>query len=72
MLFIPQKYITDTHARLGRLKADDVPELLQAILERPRRPFTALDPPLLPAHWRGRTGLAKDEQVELFTSHQAH
>lgn len=55
-------------SRLGRLSAEDVPQVLKAILERtPQSPKN--DAPLCPRHWRGRMGLGKDEQLELLASH---
>ncbi|EDR09337.1 uncharacterized protein LACBIDRAFT_318811 [Laccaria bicolor S238N-H82] len=46
---------------LGRVTPETVPELLTTVLASPRRPFTPSDPPLLRDHWRGRTGLGKEE-----------
>ncbi|EIW75590.1 hypothetical protein CONPUDRAFT_112147 [Coniophora puteana RWD-64-598 SS2] len=51
---------------LGYVEPEDVPAVLDAVFKRPTRPASASDPPLCPPHWRGRMGLAKDEQIELF------
>ncbi|KAG5644528.1 hypothetical protein DXG03_008270 [Asterophora parasitica] len=56
---------------LGLLKPEDVPSVLTSILEYSIRPFGAQDKPIVPRHWRGRMGLSKDEQVELFESQSA-
>jgi hypothetical protein len=44
----------------------DVAEILDAILALPARPLNSDDIPLCPRHWRGRMGLSKDEQIQLF------
>ncbi|EKM77772.1 hypothetical protein AGABI1DRAFT_76766 [Agaricus bisporus var. burnettii JB137-S8] len=54
---------------LGQLRSEDAPHVLDEILALPVRPFTLKDPPPAPSHWRGRTGLGKDEQIDLFESH---
>ncbi|KIJ62282.1 hypothetical protein HYDPIDRAFT_94667, partial [Hydnomerulius pinastri MD-312] len=51
---------------LGEVEPENVPEILDAILERPIRPMNAEEMPICPLHWRGRMGLGKDEQIELF------
>lgn len=55
--------------RLGSLTPEDVPTVLDKILEHPVAPFDANQPPLYLERWRGRMGLSKDEQLELYTSH---
>ncbi|KAJ7779249.1 Sucrase/ferredoxin-like-domain-containing protein [Mycena metata] len=55
---------------LGQLTPEVVPRVLDAILSRERRPFTALDPPTCPEFWRGRMGLPKDEQLALHAASQ--
>ncbi|KAJ7621321.1 Sucrase/ferredoxin-like-domain-containing protein [Roridomyces roridus] len=50
---------------LGRLTPEDVPSVLEAILSSDVQPLASNDPPLLPNFWRGRMGLAKDEQLAL-------
>jgi len=57
--------------RLGRLKPPDVPGVLSGILNTKSQPFSPSAPPLFPQHWRGRMGLSKEDQVELFVSHQS-
>ncbi|KAH7890466.1 Sucrase/ferredoxin-like-domain-containing protein [Phlebopus sp. FC_14] len=52
---------------LGEVKPDNVREILDAILGRPTRPMTDAETPICPSHWRGRMGLTKEEQVDLFT-----
>lgn len=59
----------DHNYRLGLLKPDDVPAVLSAILRDSAKPFNRHSPPLYPAHWRGRMGLSKDEQLRLFTTY---
>ncbi|KAJ7705542.1 Sucrase/ferredoxin-like-domain-containing protein [Mycena rosella] len=54
---------------LGMLTPQDVPRVLDAIFASDRRPLTVLDPPLCRDLWRGRMGLAKDEQLSLHSSH---
>ncbi|KAF9223129.1 hypothetical protein BS17DRAFT_734723 [Gyrodon lividus] len=51
---------------LGKVEPENVPEILDAILERPVRPMNAEEMPISPSHWRGRMGLGKEEQIELF------
>jgi hypothetical protein len=51
---------------LGLVTPSDVTSILSAILLRPIKPHREDDPLLLPEHWRGRMGLGKDEQIELF------
>ncbi|GLB40948.1 putative sucrase/ferredoxin-like [Lyophyllum shimeji] len=53
---------------LGRLEPGDVPAVLSEILDSPIRSFGPEDRPLSPLHWRGRMGLSKLEQLELFAS----
>lgn len=55
--------------RLGELRSDDVPRVLDAILAQPIRPFGPQNYPIVPDHWRGRMGLGKDEQISLFESY---
>lgn len=55
--------------RLGSLTPEDVPTVLDKILEHPPEPFGAKQPPLYLERWRGRMGLNKDEQLELYQSH---
>ncbi|KAG9311417.1 Sucrase/ferredoxin-like-domain-containing protein [Chiua virens] len=52
---------------LGQVKPENVPDIIDAILARPVRPMHSEDMPLCPSHWRGRMGLSKDEQLDLFT-----
>jgi hypothetical protein len=54
--------------RLGNLTPDSIPGVLDAILRRPPIPTNATEPPLSLSHWRGRMGLNKDEQVQLYDS----
>ncbi|KAF8066643.1 Sucrase/ferredoxin-like-domain-containing protein [Lyophyllum atratum] len=54
---------------LGMLRPGDVPAVLREILDHPIQPFGPEDKPLTPSHWRGRMGLSKEEQMELFASH---
>ncbi|KAJ2918963.1 hypothetical protein MD484_g1431, partial [Candolleomyces efflorescens] len=51
---------------LGLVTPSDVPSILSAILSRPIKPYREDDPLLLPEHWRGRMGIGKDEQIEMF------
>ncbi|KAF9235470.1 Sucrase/ferredoxin-like-domain-containing protein [Melanogaster broomeanus] len=51
---------------LGEVEPENVPEILDGILERPVRPMHAEEMPICPSHWRGRMGLGKEEQIELF------
>ena len=57
--------------RLGRLTPSDVPGVLTGILNTKPQPLGPSAPPLVPQHWRGRMGLSKDDQVELFISYQS-
>ncbi|KAJ6551215.1 Sucrase/ferredoxin-like-domain-containing protein [Mycena capillaripes] len=54
---------------LGLLTPADVPSVLDTILSSERRPLTSVDPPLCRQFWRGRMGLPKDEQLNLYSSH---
>lgn len=54
--------------RLGRLVPEDAPSVIDAVLETPARPMGSYDPPMLLQHWRGRIGLSKDEQLQLYNS----
>ncbi|TFK36259.1 Sucrase/ferredoxin-like-domain-containing protein [Crucibulum laeve] len=54
---------------LGKLKPEDVPQVLSAILEKQPKPFIENDTPLLLPHWRGRMGLSKDDQLQLYAAH---
>jgi len=51
---------------LGRLRPENVQEVLTAILNKPCEPFKATDAPLVPLYWRGRMGTTKNEQLELW------
>ncbi|KAF8443999.1 Sucrase/ferredoxin-like-domain-containing protein [Boletus edulis BED1] len=51
---------------LGNVKPENIPEIIDAILARPVRPMHPEEMPICPSHWRGRMGLSKEEQVELF------
>ncbi|KIK98615.1 hypothetical protein PAXRUDRAFT_823659 [Paxillus rubicundulus Ve08.2h10] len=51
---------------LGKVEPDDVAGILDAILAKPVRPTNAEEMPICPSHWRGRMGLGKEEQIELF------
>ncbi|KAG0702660.1 Sucrase/ferredoxin-like-domain-containing protein [Suillus ampliporus] len=51
---------------LGEVEPEDVPGILDAILTLPARPRNADEIPICLPHWRGRMGLSKDEQVQLF------
>lgn len=53
--------------RLGNVKPENVSEIIDAILARPIRPMHPEEMPICPSHWRGRMGLSKDEQIELFS-----
>jgi len=55
---------------LGLLKPEDIPAVLQAIFDGPIRPFGSDQSPIVPKHWRGRMGLSKEEQTNLFVSHR--
>ena len=48
------------------MKPENVPEIIDAILARPVRPMHPEEMPICPSHWRGRMGLSKEEQIELF------
>ncbi|KAF8548729.1 hypothetical protein OG21DRAFT_1515998 [Imleria badia] len=52
--------------KLGNIKPENVSEIIDAILARPIRPMHPGETPICPSHWRGRMGLSKDEQIELF------
>lgn len=56
------------NTRLGNLNPDSVPDILDAIVRRPPVPSGPTDAPLSPPHWRGRMGLGKEEQVQLYRS----
>ncbi|KZP27415.1 hypothetical protein FIBSPDRAFT_730832 [Athelia psychrophila] len=53
---------------LGNLTPEMVPGVLDAIVQRSAKPALAGEAPLLPAHWRGRMGLGKEEQTQLVAS----
>lgn len=58
--------------RLGQLRPEDVPSVLDAIAARMDAVGVRYHPdvaPLLPRHWRGRMGLDKEEQIELARRH---
>ena len=48
------------------MKPENVPEIIDDILARPVRPMHLEEMPICPSHWRGRMGLSKEEQIELF------
>ncbi|OJA12970.1 hypothetical protein AZE42_04706 [Rhizopogon vesiculosus] len=50
----------------GEVEPTDVPEILDAILALPVRPLNPDEIPTCPRNWRGRMGLSKDEQIQLF------
>ena len=52
------------YCRLGRLRPKDVPEVLDIITEQPL--CTDVACASLTAHWRGRMGLPKEEQLERY------
>ncbi|KAF9465998.1 Sucrase/ferredoxin-like-domain-containing protein [Collybia nuda] len=54
---------------LGLLTPEDIPTVLDKILAHTPAPFDASQPPLYPERWRGRMGLSKDEQSELYMLH---
>ncbi|EGN94489.1 hypothetical protein SERLA73DRAFT_188415 [Serpula lacrymans var. lacrymans S7.3] len=56
---------------LGLVQPEDVPSIVDTVLAVPLRPLTADDAPLFPSHWRGRMGLSKGEQVDLFASYHS-
>ncbi|KAI0266354.1 Sucrase/ferredoxin-like-domain-containing protein [Gloeopeniophorella convolvens] len=49
---------------LGRLRPDDVPGILDVLIQRSSSVDVDQLPSILPSHWRGRMGLHKDEQLE--------
>ncbi|KIM51166.1 hypothetical protein SCLCIDRAFT_1224759 [Scleroderma citrinum Foug A] len=51
---------------LGLVKPEDVPDILDTILSIPAPPVRLDEKPMCPSHWRGRMGLSKEAQVELF------
>lgn len=53
---------------LGNLTPEMIPGVLDAIVERSAKPSLANEVPLTPANWRGRMGLGKEEQTQLFAS----
>ncbi|KAI5994847.1 Sucrase/ferredoxin-like-domain-containing protein [Pisolithus albus] len=55
---------------LGLVQPEDVPNILETIISKPIRPFSFDDEPMCPPHWRGRMGLSKDAQVEVFTRYR--
>ncbi|ETW75223.1 hypothetical protein HETIRDRAFT_330819 [Heterobasidion irregulare TC 32-1] len=61
------------YIRLGNVRTEDVPTILDTILARPHRHRQSnerdVHPPLCLPHWRGRMGLLADEQVSLYKSH---
>ncbi|KAL4079942.1 Sucrase/ferredoxin-like-domain-containing protein [Scleroderma yunnanense] len=54
---------------LGLVKHQDVPDILDTILATPARPVHPNEKPMCPSYWRGRMGLSKEAQLELFTRH---
>jgi len=56
---------------LGLVQPEDVPSIIDTVLAGPLRPLTANDAPLHPSHWRGRMGLSKGEQLDLFASYHS-
>lgn len=55
---------------LGLVRPEDVPDILETVISKPARPFNFDDEPICPSHWRGRMGLSKEAQVELFTRYR--
>ncbi|TFK23814.1 hypothetical protein FA15DRAFT_593482 [Coprinopsis marcescibilis] len=51
---------------LGLVRPEDAPRVISSVIALPARPLDPFDPILLKPHWRGRMGLGKDEQVDLF------
>ncbi|KAH9476090.1 Altered inheritance of mitochondria protein 32 [Psilocybe cubensis] len=57
---------------LGIVKPDDAPSLINQALESLRKGVKPLDstaPPTFLSHWRGRMGLSKEEQKNLWAKH---
>lgn len=55
--------------RLGSLTPKDVPTVLDRILEHPPQPFKLNQPPIYIERWRGRMGLNKDDQLQLYKTY---
>ncbi|KAF8882111.1 Sucrase/ferredoxin-like-domain-containing protein [Infundibulicybe gibba] len=53
---------------LGLLQPADIPGVLDAILAAPVRPRDAHDVPLVRQHWRGRMGMPKEAQREMYVA----
>ncbi|KAF7419280.1 hypothetical protein PC9H_001867 [Pleurotus ostreatus] len=51
---------------LGLVTPDLVPNLLDAIMDHSKLPVSPNTTPLLYHHWRGRMGLDKDQQLDLY------
>lgn len=51
--------------RLGNLRPDDAPRVLDVIMGEPLSKDLARTP-LVHTHWRGRMGLTKDEQLQQY------
>jgi len=59
-----------TLCRLGYVKPQDVPSILDKALEDHTLDWNpSAAPPLLPSHWRGRMGLEKEQQLALAAVH---
>ncbi|KAH8996649.1 Sucrase/ferredoxin-like-domain-containing protein [Lactarius akahatsu] len=54
---------------LGGLRPDNVPGVLDVIMEQ-SSPVDLARTSLLPTHWRGRMGLARDQQLQRFLLHR--
>ncbi|KAA1472702.1 hypothetical protein DENSPDRAFT_778607 [Dentipellis sp. KUC8613] len=55
---------------LGHIQPEDAPGVLDAILDAPYIPHDNVRrPPLYGSHWRGRMGLSKEQQIQLFHRH---
>ncbi len=55
--------------RLGGLRPSDIPRVLDIIMEQPS-PMDLARTPLLATHWRGRMGLTRDQQLQLYLRHR--
>lgn len=57
---------------LGLITPADVPELVSSMLKSKPRPLTREDPlQIMPDNWRGRMGLGKDEQADMYKEHKS-
>ncbi|KAG6831013.1 hypothetical protein H0H92_013200 [Tricholoma furcatifolium] len=52
--------------KLGMLQPEDAPAIVAKLLQSPIQPYNHEREPIVPLHWRGRMGMAKDEQIQLF------